>query len=115
MSSTLRFCIIGMLMTTALALGLVVVNLSRPAPAPVSAQLPPPLTSAYLVAARTLPAGTLARDEDFATRSVASADLPSGAIVDSPENKAGLRGSLIRVYLETGDPVTSAAILRPRN
>jgi pilus assembly protein CpaB len=100
-----------------LALGFLVLHKDRPM---VQAQdvptpPPPPLLVNYVVAAHPLPAGTLARDEDFSTRSAASADLPSGAMVDSPETKAGLRGALIRGYLDTGDPITQAGILRPRD
>jgi pilus assembly protein CpaB len=99
----------------AIALGFFVLNKDRAVVQVQDAPPPPPLLINYVVAAHPLPAGTLARDEDFATRSVASADLPSGAIIDSAENRAGLRGSLIRDYLEAGVPVTSAAILRPRD
>ena len=115
MSSSVRLTLAGGLLFVAIALGFLVLNKDRPVVQAQNAPALPPLLISYVVAAHPLPAGTLARDEDFATRSVASADLPSGAIVDSPENKAGLRGSLIRDYLNTGDAVTSAAILRPRD
>jgi pilus assembly protein CpaB len=115
MSSSVRLSLAGGLLLFAIALGFLVLNKDRPVVQVQNAPAPPPLLVNYVVAAHPLPAGTLARDEDFATRSVASADLPSGAIVDSPENKSGLRGALVRDYLNTGDAVTSAAILRPRD
>ncbi|HTI82258.1 MAG TPA: Flp pilus assembly protein CpaB, partial [Acetobacteraceae bacterium] len=86
-----------------------------PRPVAVQSSPPAPLLVSYIVAARALPAGTLARDDDFTTRAVAAADLPADAIVESPEARTGLRGSLIRNYLDTGNPVTRADILRPRD
>jgi pilus assembly protein CpaB len=115
MSSTLRFSIIAVLMTTVLALGLIVVNLARPTAMPILAQNPPPLTSGYLVAARTLPAGTLARDEDVAVRTAPVSEIPKGAITDTPDARSGLRGSLIRDYLEPGTPIRADDVLRPRD
>ncbi len=115
MSSTLRFSIIALFMATALALGLIVVNYTLPTPVPVSAQLPPPLTSAYLAAARSLPAGTLARDGDFAVKTVPVSELPQGAIPDTPDARASMRGSLIRSYLEPGTPIRAEDVLRPRD
>ena len=76
---------------------------------------PAPLTVGYFVAARPLPRGTLAREEDFAVRSVPSDSVPTGAILDTPDAKIGLRGSLVRKFLDTGSPVTSQDILRPRD
>ncbi len=115
MSSTLRFSVVAVLLTSALTLGLILVNLTRSAPAPVVAQAPVPLTYAYLVAARPLPAGTLARDEDFVAKAVPPSDMPRDVIIDTPEARAGLRGSLIRNYVDAGSPITSADVLRPRD
>ena len=115
MSSTLRFSIVAVLLTAALTLGLIIVNVTRSAPPPAVAQAPVPLTYAYLVAARPLPAGTLARDDDFVPRPVAPSDIPAGAIINSPDARVGLRGSLIRNYIDNGAPVMSADVLRPRD
>ena len=115
MSSTLRFSIVAVLLSAALAVGLIVVNLSRPAPPPAVVQAPAPLTYAYLVAARPLPAGTLARDEDFVAKAAAPADVPHDVVMDSPEARAALRGSLIRAYVDAGAPITAADVLRPRD
>ena len=45
---------------------------------------PPPLTVDVLVAAHSLPAGTLMKDEDFTKRAVPSADVPKGALTEQP-------------------------------
>lgn len=98
------------------ALGLIAYNATRPAPAAQVAQsAPAPVTTGYLVAAHPLPAGTLARDEDFAVRSAPPGSVPSEAILDTPDAKAGLRGSLVRKFLETGTLVTAEDVLRPRD
>jgi pilus assembly protein CpaB len=78
-------------------------------------QPPAPLLSSYLVAAHPLPAGTLARDDDFATKSVPGTDLPSDVLVDTVETRGGLRGSLLRNFVEAGQPVHLTDVLRPRD
>jgi pilus assembly protein CpaB len=116
MSSALRLSIITVLLLATAALGLVAYNTYLPKPVVQVAQnAPAPVTIGYFVAARPLPVGTLAREEDFEVRSVPSASVPSEAILDTPDARAGLRGSLVRKYLDTGSPVTSQDVLRPRD
>jgi pilus assembly protein CpaB len=115
MSSTLRFAIVAVLLTSTLALGLVIFNLTRPVPQAAVTQASQPLTYAYLAAARVLPAGTLTRDEDFVAKAVPMSEMPPDAIQDTPEARAGLRGALIRNYIDLGRPVTVADVLRPRD
>ena len=121
MSSALRLSIIMVLLLATTAFGLIAYNMNLPkAPAPAPAQVtetaPAPATTAgYFVAARSLPKGTLAREEDFIVRSVPPERVPQGAILETPETKAGLPGSLIRRFVEAGSPVTLQDILRPRD
>jgi pilus assembly protein CpaB len=114
MSSTLRLSIMGLMLLAATALGLITYSMNQPKPMQVQSA-PPPLLSNYFVAAHPLPAGTLAREEDFTTRAVSSGDLPAGAIIDTPDARAGLRGSLVRNFIDTGSLVTPADLLRPRD
>ena len=119
MSSTLRLSIIMVFLFATAALGLIAYNMSLPkAQVPavqVTEKAPEPVTVGYFVAAHPLPRGTLARDDDFTVRSVPSSDsIPAGAILDTPDAKIGLRGSLVRNFLDTGSLVTSENILRPR-
>jgi pilus assembly protein CpaB len=119
MSSTLRLSIIMVLLLATAALGLIAYNMNLPKPVvqvTENTPAPPPaLTTGFFVAARPLQAGTLARDEDFVVRSVPSDSVPSGAISATPDAKIGLRGSLVRKFLDTGSPVTSQDVLRPRD
>jgi pilus assembly protein CpaB len=116
MSSVLRLSIIMVLLLATAALGLVAYSAYLPKPVEQVAQnAPAPVMSGYLVAAHPLPAGTLARDEDFTVRSAPPESVPSGAILDTPDDKAGLRGSLVRKFLDTGSLVTAEDVLRPRD
>ena len=117
---SLRLIVIALLLTTAAALGLIAYRAAQ-APAPVSlaslpsAPLPPPLaTTAYLTAARILPAGTLAKDDDFAVKTAPAGELPPNAFEAGPDTLSSIRGALIRHFLEAGAIVTTADILRPR-
>ncbi|MDO9461469.1 MAG: Flp pilus assembly protein CpaB [Alphaproteobacteria bacterium] len=124
MSSTLRLSIIMVLLLATTALGLIAYSMNLPkaqvaaAPVPVAQvaeKAPEPVAARYFVAAHPLPRGTLVRDEDFTVRSVpASGGVPAGAILDTPDAKIGLRGSLVRTFLDTGSLITSENILRPR-
>jgi pilus assembly protein CpaB len=118
MSSTLRLSIIMVLLLASTALGLFAYNMNlQKVQVPVvevTVKAPEPLTVGYFVAAHPLPRGTLARDEDFAVRSVPPGSVPAGAILDTPDARIGIRGSLVRNFLDTGSLVTSENIVRPR-
>jgi pilus assembly protein CpaB len=114
MSSTLRLSIIMVLLLATAALGLIAYTMNLPPVVQVTENTPAPAPLVgYFVAARPLPRGTLAREEDFAVRSVPSDSVPTQAIRDTPDAKIGLRGSLILNFLDTDSPVTSRDISRP--
>lgn len=117
MSFSLRLMVVAMMLITAVALGMIGFQLVHPVRVTLQAPkaLPAPLESGYLAAAHPLPAGTLARDDDFAVKSVPVAQVPPNAITDTPDARAGLRGALIRNYIDAGQPITQADILRPRD
>jgi pilus assembly protein CpaB len=115
-SSTARYGLVATLLVTAVGLGAVAVNSTRPVNITMAPQqLPAPLLSSYLVAAHPLPAGTLARGEDFAVQSVPATNLPSDVLADTVETRGGLRGSLIRNFIDAGQPVHLNDVLRPRD
>src|SRR4051812_31317210 len=118
MSSGLRISIILVLLLATTALGLIAYNMNLPRQIPVEiAEKGPaaPATIGYFVAARPLPRGTLARDEDFIIRSAPPERVPPGAILETPDTKIGLPGSLVRKFVDAGSPVTLQDILRPRD
>jgi pilus assembly protein CpaB len=113
MSSTLRLSIIMVLLLATTALGLIAYNMNRsPEKVPVvqvTEKAPAPLPVVkYLVAARQLPRGTLAREEDFAVRSAPSDSVPTGD-TETPDARR-IRGSL--QFLDTDSPVTLPDLLR---
>jgi pilus assembly protein CpaB len=119
MSSTLRLSIIIVMFLATAALGLIAYTMNLPKPEPVvqvtentPAPVPAPLVE-YFVAARPLPVGTLAREKDFAVRSVRSDSVPTGAIRNTPDATTRLHGSLVRKFLDAGSPVTSQDISHP--
>ncbi|WP_338699136.1 Flp pilus assembly protein CpaB [Bradyrhizobium sp. 26S5] len=121
MSSALRLSIIMVLLLATTALGLIAYNMNLPKHAPVDVTAtaptptPAPATVGYFVATRPLPRGTLARDEDFTVRSAPPERVPAGAILETPDSKAGLPGSLVRKFVEAGSPITLHDILRPKD
>jgi pilus assembly protein CpaB len=109
MSSALRLSIIMVFVLATTALGLISYIMNRPtSEAQATEKASAPLTR-YLVAARPLKAGTLTRDEDFASGPLDS--VPSGAIVDTTDDRKRLLGSLVRKSLNTGSPITSENVL----
>lgn len=115
MSSTARFSIITILIVSTLVLGVITYNVTRPelviAPVP-TAEAPAPFLPSFLVAAHPLPAGTLARDDDFVAKPMAANTV---GLADTPEDRASLRGSLIRNFLDAGTLVSLGDVLRPRD
>jgi len=99
----------------ATAILLIFSGMMQSAPKVQTVSAPVPLLNNYFVAAHPLPAGTLAREEDFTTKAASASDLPHGAILDTPDARVSLRGSLVRVFIDTGAPVTAEDILRPRD
>src|SRR6516162_4332706 len=86
MSSTLRLSIIMVLLLATTALGLIAYNNMTP-PKPVvqvTGNTPAPPTTRYFVAAHPLPAGTLAREEDFTVRSVSPIAFHQGRSLIRP-------------------------------
>ena len=80
MSSALRLSIMGLMLLAATALGLFTYSMNQPKSVQVQSA-PPPLLNNYFVAAHPLPAGTLAREEDFGTKAASASDLPRNSLV----------------------------------
>jgi pilus assembly protein CpaB len=113
---SIRAAVVSLMLLTVLVVGLFVYQLGNRTSAPFMAPPPPPppVLVSYLVAARPLPPGTLARIEDFTVKSVPTQQVPPGAIIDTPDVRAELRTALIRRYIEAGTAPTMGDLLRPR-
>jgi pilus assembly protein CpaB len=68
-----------------------------------------------LVAARALPAGTLLKDDDLSVHAVPPMQVGANDLTDSPEVRATLRGALLRHWIDPGDVIAAADVLRPRD
>jgi pilus assembly protein CpaB len=112
---SLRYPLIGLIVLCSLGIIFVIRHQIAPPPAHQVAEAPPAPKAELLVAARTLPAGTLIKDEDFNTKSILQSDVPEGALVNSPDVRASLRGALLRRYLDPNSPIMAGDVLRPRD
>jgi pilus assembly protein CpaB len=77
--------------------------------------LPPPTPVKVLVAAQALPVATLLKDGDLVVREMAPAAVPAGALVESDEARAEVRGAMLRRYLDAGTPILQGDMLRLRD
>jgi pilus assembly protein CpaB len=113
----LRLSLVSLLLFAALGLGLVGYQATRPPQVVTLAAAvpPPPLTLDVLVAARGLPAGTLMKEEDFTPKAVPTAEVPRGALMNSPEVRLDLRGALLRRYLDSANILMAGDVLHPRD
>jgi pilus assembly protein CpaB len=109
----LRAIVILLVLATAGVLGTMAYQLARRPPPGAVAAGPVLKQTAYLVAARPLPLGTLARPDDFAARAVPPDQVPANAIIDTPDARSNLRGVYIRRYLDSGATVTNPDFMRP--
>lgn len=84
-------------------------NQSKPAPEAVQA----PQTEQVLVAAQPLPAGSLLQPAQIGAAAIplngASADL----VLDTPQNRAALTGSMVRTSLAQGAPILNSGVIHP--
>jgi pilus assembly protein CpaB len=116
----LRLLIVLSLLMSAVGLGVLGYQLLAPA-APVlqaaapPVPAPPPARVRIVIAARPLLAGTLLKDEDFATRDVPPEAVPEGFVAPGDESRLELRGALLRRYLDADTPLNRGDVLRPRD
>jgi pilus assembly protein CpaB len=68
-----------------------------------------------LVSAEPLQAGTLLKDVDFKDREIATVDVTPADLVSDDNNRSELRGAMLRHYMEAGQIMRRADILRSRD
>lgn len=108
----LRPILVAALFIAAGTLGWVAYSGMKPEAPPAVVVVPP---VKILVAASALQAGTLVKDADFREKEVPAHDVPDGGFVANDEARAEMRGALLRRYIDGGDVVRRADILRPRD
>ncbi len=117
---SLRMIVLMLILLTAVGLGLVAWQLVTPptqvtVQAPTPTAPPAPTSGRFLAAARPIPAGTLLRDEDLRAQEMALNAAPEGAVADTPDNRAQVRGALVRTYVDAKTVMTQDMMLRPRD
>lgn len=111
----LRLVLIVVMLVGVAGLGLLGVIAMAPtpqAPRQVTAEAPPERVS-MLVAARAVQAGTLLKPEDVTAREALAAELPEGAMRDTPETRIEFIGAMVRRTLSQGDVLRFDGVLRP--
>ena len=115
----LRLLVILSLLFCAVGLGALAFGLFAPAEPPrvteaaSSPVVPPPPRARILVAARAMPAGTLLKDADLLVRELAPEAVGEGVALE--EARVEMQGGLLRRYLEVGEALPRAEVLRPRD
>jgi pilus assembly protein CpaB len=114
---SIRMLVVGLMLATALALGLMAFQVARTPQAVVRAPYtsPAPVTVNYLTTARALPIGTLLRDEDLSVSTVPPDRMPPNALADTPEARTAMHGGLVRRYIDPGAAITADDVLRVRD
>jgi pilus assembly protein CpaB len=79
----------------------------------VAAAPAPTLTEQILVAATQLQGGSLLQPANVTDSSVLQSDVPVGALVDTPTNRSGLIGSMVRISTAPGSPILESSVIHP--
>jgi pilus assembly protein CpaB len=72
-----------------------------------------PQTEQVLVAATQLQGGRLLQPSDIAAGAVPLNAVPPGILVDTPANRAGLVGAMVRVSTTPGAPILNSSVIHP--
>lgn len=72
-----------------------------------------PAKIVVLTALHALQPGALLKPADLGTLAVAEGELPQGASRDTPAERAGLIGAMVRRPVLTGQPILPADVMRP--
>ena len=75
----------------------------------------PPAMTRILVSAEPIQAGTLLKDTDLREREIATAEVTPADLIADDNNRSEVRGAMLRRYLDAGQAIRRADILRPRD
>ena len=117
----IRAILIGLIVLAASGLSIIAMQLLVPQQrvrAPVAdiaaVERPQPAVVRLLAVVRPIAPGSLLRAEDLAALDVPGIDGLADRLRDTPEIRAELAGALVRRYLEPGEAIGGADVLRPR-
>ena len=83
-------------------------------PVKASVAAPPALVK-ILISSEPIQAGTLLKDTDLKDREIPAIDMVPEDLLADDNNRAEVRGAMLRRYLDAGQPIRRADILRPRD
>jgi pilus assembly protein CpaB len=113
----LRVTFFALMALGLLGLGFIGYASTRPPPitaaAAAAAAKAVPVTVAVLTAAHDIPAGTLLKPADLATKQIARNAVPADATMDTEEERRDLYGAMVRRSMVSGEIVHFADALRP--
>lgn len=115
----MRIVLVAVVLVALGGLGLLAAVAFRAPPPPPVAEAPPPppppARTVVLVAARSVPAGSLLKPEDLASRDLAAEESAEEALIDTEAARTELRGGLVRRPLSPDDLLRAEDVLRPRD
>ena len=82
---------------------------------PAAEAAAPPAVARIFVAAQPLQAGTLLKDADIREQEVPLDAVKDGVFKASDDDRAEIRGAMVRRYFEAGQTILRGDILRPRD
>ncbi len=105
----LRIALLGLMAFGLLGFGVVAWVYTHPT-APGTAK---PVQVAVITAAHAVRAGNLLQSGDLASKMVPPAQVPPGALTDTPETRRDLVGGMVRHSLSVGDVLRGVDVMRP--
>jgi pilus assembly protein CpaB len=109
----LRVTFFALMALGLLGLGFIGYAATRPPQVASAAAKPVPVMVGVLTAARDIPAGSLLKPADFATRQVPRDAVPADATMDTEDERRALYGAMVRRSMPAGDIVHLTDALRP--
>ncbi|MBB5372338.1 Flp pilus assembly protein CpaB [Acidocella aromatica] len=108
-----RLGIFGVLIAALIAVMVFAYSLLNQSKHQVEQAVPVPQTEQILVAAQPLPAGSLLQPSQVASATIPVTGAPSDVLIDTPQNRASLTGSMVRTALSQGAPLLNSQVIHP--
>ncbi len=108
-----RLGIFGVLIAALIAVMVFAYSLLNQSKRQAEQAVPVPQTEQVLIAAQPLPAGSLLQPAQIASTAIAITGAPSDVLVDTPQNRGGLTGSMVRTALAQGAPILASQVIHP--
>jgi pilus assembly protein CpaB len=108
-----RFGIFGVLVAALIAVMVFAYSLLNQSKHQEEQAAPAPQVEQILVAAQGLSAGSLLQPAQVASAAIPITGAPAGVQLDTPQNRASLTGSMVRIALAQGAPILNDQVIHP--